>query len=80
MIKEEHNIETLKNQEDHDYNHALENINASLKKSKKEDRNGLKKLYLRRNEEARLKSKSVVKEIQESDLKKSLCKNNADIR
>ncbi|XP_077266721.1 ATP-sensitive inward rectifier potassium channel 12-like isoform X1 [Temnothorax americanus] len=79
--EEHHDIKTSKDQEH--YDRALENINASLKKSRneKEDRNGLKtKLYLRRNEEVRLKSKSVVKEAQESDLKSSLCRSNSDIR
>ncbi|XP_024886183.1 G protein-activated inward rectifier potassium channel 3-like isoform X2 [Temnothorax curvispinosus] len=79
--EEHHDIKTSKDQED--YDRALENINASLKKSRneKEDRNGLKtKLYLRRNEEVRSKSKSVVKEGQESDLKSSPCRSNSDIR
>ncbi|XP_071563654.1 ATP-sensitive inward rectifier potassium channel 12 isoform X3 [Temnothorax nylanderi] len=81
VTTEEHDIKTSKDQED--YDRALENINASLKKSRneKEDRNGLKtKLYLRRNEEVRLKTKSVVKEAQESDLKSSPCRSNSDIR
>jgi len=54
-----------------------------LKKNRneKEDKNGLKtKLYLKKNEEVRLKAKSVVKEAQESDLKISPCRSNTDIR
>lgn len=84
MTKEEHDIETSKNQEN--YDHVLENINVSLKKSRKqngkEDKNELKaKLYLRKNEEVRSKSRSIeVKEAQESDLKRSPCRSNTDIR
>ncbi|XP_011156828.3 G protein-activated inward rectifier potassium channel 3 isoform X3 [Solenopsis invicta] len=79
--KEEHNIEISKNHED--YNHVLENINMSLKKSKneEEDRDELKtKLNLTKNEKVRSKSKSIVNVAQESDLKRSLCRRNADIR
>lgn len=78
MTKEEHNINTSNNQEE--YDRVLENINASLKKDKKEDRNGLRKLHLKKNEEAGSKSKYVVKQTQERDVQKSFYKNNADIR
>ncbi|XP_011875774.1 PREDICTED: G protein-activated inward rectifier potassium channel 3-like isoform X3 [Vollenhovia emeryi] len=82
VTKQEYDIKTSKNPED--YDRALENINISLDKKNRngeEDRNGLKtKLHLKRNEEVRSRSKSVVEEAQDSDLKRSFSRSNADIR
>lgn len=69
----------MKNQED--YDRVLENINENKSRNMKEDRNGLKtKSHLRRNEEVRSKSKSIVKDAQDSDLNRSPCRSNEDIR
>lgn len=81
MTKEEYDIE-----KDQNYDRVLQNINAFIRKSKEqnEKENRMQQseskstLDSRRSEKA--SSRSITEEDEESDLKKSPCKSNPDIR